>query len=120
MKRVIIAGSRTLPSTPQQEDEIKLWLETAVKLFKPDVILCGDARGIDALGNLLGVAKGISVEHYPADWDTHGKRAGFLRNEKMAQEATDLWLIWDGKSPGSKMMKNLAIHYKLNVLEYIV
>jgi len=26
---------------------------------------------------------GLPVEVYPADWDRHGKKAGFLRNEAM-------------------------------------
>ena len=120
MRRVIIAGSRMLPSTVIEETEMCQWVAKAIELFEPDVVLCGDAKGIDALGNNVACAHKIPVEHYPADWDKFGKRAGFIRNEQMAKNATDLWLIWDGKSAGSKMMKNLAIQYGLVVLEYVV
>ncbi len=119
-KRVIIAGSRILPATTQQDADLRVWLNKAFELFEPDLILCGDAVGIDTLGMHVARENGTAVVHYPADWHTYGKRAGYLRNEQMAQNADELWRIWDGKSRGSAMMKGLAIQYELKVLEYVV
>jgi hypothetical protein len=41
---------------------------------------------------------------FPADWDFFGKRAGMLRNVKMAESATHLIAFWDGISNGTKNM----------------
>lgn len=120
VKRVIIAGTRGLPNSPEQEKIIRDWLLTGFLLLKPDVILCGAAKGIDTLGALMAKEYGAQIEYYPADWDGLGKRAGYVRNVQMAENADELWLIWDGKSPGSKMMKNIALQRKLLVLEYVV
>jgi len=42
---------------------------------------------------------------FPADWNTHGKAAGPIRNKQMAEYSDILLLIWDGKSKGSANMK---------------
>ncbi len=39
-KRVIIAGSRTLPSNVQQKSDISQWIIKGIELFKPDVMIC--------------------------------------------------------------------------------
>lgn len=41
-------------------------------------------------------------EIYRADWATHGKAAGPIRNSEMVKAADALVLFWDGKSPGSR------------------
>lgn len=119
MKRVIIAGSRTLP-THDNVDEIHAWLTKAFELLTPDVVLCGDAVGIDQMGDRYAKSFNVPVEHYPADWERWGRRAGFIRNSEMAEKATELWLIWDGSSPGSKMMRELAKARGLTIMEYVV
>lgn len=45
------------------------------------------------------------IKEFPADWDTHGRAAGPIRNRQMAEYADQLLLIWDGKSPGSHNMR---------------
>jgi hypothetical protein len=42
---------------------------------------------------------------FKADWKKYGKSAGPKRNMEMAEYADILILIWDGKSKGSKNMK---------------
>ena len=37
-------------------------------------------------------------------WDVDGRRAGFVRNEEMAQVADGLVAFWDGASPGTGHM----------------
>ena len=48
------------------------------------------------------------LAEFPADWDGLGKRAGYVRNDAMAKYATHLIAFWDGKSPGTKHMIDLA------------
>lgn len=47
----------------------------------------GAARGADTLAARAGLRHGFEVLAFPASWDLHGRRAGFMRNEMMARRA---------------------------------
>jgi hypothetical protein len=53
----------------------------------------------------------------PADWDTFPRVAGFLRNEEMAKIATHCLAFYDGNSPGTAHMLEMAEKYKLKQKE---
>jgi hypothetical protein len=38
---------------------------------------------------------------FPADWDKHGKAAGFLRNTTIIENADWVVAFWDGTSRGT-------------------
>ena len=59
--------------------------------------------------------KGYEIHRFPADWDSFGKSAGYIRNEQMAQNADALVAFWDGQSRGTKHMIDLAHKYRLLV-----
>lgn len=67
-------------------------------------IVCGMARGADALGRRYALEHGLRVYEFPADWNTLGKRAGYVRNEQMAAAADGLLAFWDGQSRGTANM----------------
>ena len=71
-------------------------------------IVSGCARGADALGELYAKENSVPVKKFPADWDKHGKSAGYIRNAQMAEYATHCICFWDGESKGTKMMIELA------------
>jgi len=50
------------------------------------VIIHGGAKGADSLANDYGTERGLRVVLYPADWKTHGRAAGPIRNIKMLTE----------------------------------
>jgi len=56
------------------------------------------------------------VEHLP-DWNLHGKKAGFLRNQLIIDDATHLIAYWDGVSKGTlssiKMAEKKGIPIKI-------
>ena len=112
MFRVIIAGSRDF-------DDYELLKETMDRLLinRTDeiVILSGKARGADTLGERYARERGYFIEEHPADWIRHDRAAGPIRNEQMAQRADALVAFWDGQSPGTKSMIDLARKYKLKV-----
>jgi len=93
--RVIIAGSRTL------RDGAVVRQAMIDSGFAPTVVLCGDCRGADALGELWAYARGIPVHHFPAQWNRYGKRAGPIRNATMVSKADALVAVWDGTSFGT-------------------
>lgn len=100
--RVIIAGSRNI-------EDFNLVLK-AVKESKFDIteVVCGKASGVDTLGERWGKENSKTVKYFPADWKTYGKKAGYLRNVDMAKYAEAAIIVWDGKSPGSKMMADIC------------
>ena len=76
----------------------------SLNLGPDDKIVSGDARGADTLGAEYGTRHGIPVIHFPAQWDTYGKAAGFIRNEEMAEYGDYLVAFWDGASKGTAQM----------------
>lgn len=57
-------------------------------------LLHGDARGADRIAAEIAGEMGWIVEPYPADWQSHGRRAGYLRNVQMLDQAPDLVLAF--------------------------
>lgn len=106
--RVIIAGSRTF-------NDYKMIVEAACMYLNPEdsiTIISGAARGADTLGEVFAHRNSLSLVKMPAKWDIYGKRAGYLRNEEMANYAAEgigiLLAFWDGKSHGTKHMIQIA------------
>jgi hypothetical protein len=107
--RTIIAGSRGITCLQAVRDAVNSapWTITEV--------VSGTARGVDRLGEKWADENGLSVTRFPANWDTHGRRAGYLRNEQMANYAEALLALWDGESKGTKHMIDIAVAKGLRV-----
>lgn len=97
--KVIIAGSRCIHDYPAVQQAL------AMSGFVPTEIVSGAANGVDRLGERLALDRALPLKQFPADWNTHGKAAGFIRNLEMANYADALVLVWDGASPGAANMK---------------
>lgn len=67
-------------------------------------IVCGEAYGADTVGKKWAISQSVPVVSFPADWKEHGKAAGHIRNDAMAEYGTHLIAFWDGKSKGTKNM----------------
>ncbi len=66
-------------------------------------IVHGAAVGADSMADRAAKALNLTVERYPADWATYGKRAGFIRNEQMLDTGVALVIaFWDGQSRGTQ------------------
>jgi len=102
--RLIVAGSRTYDNY----EEFVQVLEEFIKQFEGQRILfySGMAkRGADAMVvQYCQERPELRYLPHPADWDTYGKGAGFIRNEQMADTATHLIAFWDDISRGTKHM----------------
>lgn len=114
---IIIAGSRNFTDYEMVKKSLKKFLMSKETSDKPNII-CGMARGADMLGYRLAKEFNLPLKEFPADWNTYGKRAGYIRNEQMAKYAHDngngiLFAFWDGKSRGTKLMIELAKKYNL-------
>ena len=100
--RTIIAGSRNITNYEYFCNVMK-----EIK-FTPTVILSGGASGVDRMGEEWARANNIPVERYPANWNKYGKKAGYIRNKEMVDNADALIAVWDGKSKGTKLTIDLA------------
>lgn len=108
MFRVIVAGSRSIQNESLVFQKLDTLLAEKLRAGETVQIISGTARGIDQIGEAYAAARGLSCRRFPADWDTYGKRAGYLRNCQMAENADALVAFWDGTSPGTKHMIEAA------------
>lgn len=97
---VLVCGSRSWADAAA----IRIRLASIGYAQRGDVtILHGDARGADRMAARIARDLGMYVKTYPADWQKHGKRAGFLRNITMLDQEPDLVLAFhDGQSRGTQ------------------
>lgn len=71
------------------------------------VIIHGAARGADSLADDYGRERELRVIRYPADWKTHGRAAGPIRNRLMLTENPHVVIAFPG-GKGTANMINLA------------
>jgi len=72
---------------------------------KPTLIIHGAARGADSLAGVWAKSRNVPVKTYPADWDKHGRSAGFIRNKEMIKEKPDLVMAFEGGKGTAHMIK---------------
>ncbi len=108
--KLIIAGSRTVsPTMPEIAVAMHDTPWPTVVLDGVDCpwfhaiteIVSGTASGADLAGETWAQHSGLPVQRFPADWATHGKAGGKLRNRRMAEYADAALVFWDGMSSGS-------------------
>jgi hypothetical protein len=112
--KTIVAGSRDVTDMR--------YLHKAIKDcgWVPSCVVSGTARGADRLGETWAVQNGVPCLRFPADWNKHGKSAGYKRNELMADNADALIALWDGVSPGTKHMIDIARRKNLRVYVQLI
>lgn len=103
--KLIVAGGRDFNDRDLMVRELNDLCDTGGPYANYHLnIVSGMARGADALGHSLAKENHIPVYEFSADWDKHGKRAGFIRNEAMGRFADALIAFWDGESRGTSHM----------------
>lgn len=105
--KVVIAGGRDFNDYNLLRTKCDSILASKVQEGYNIVVISGTAKGADSLGEMYAKDRGYEVERYPADWDTFGKRAGYIRNAKMADIGDALIAFWNG-SAGTGHMIDLA------------
>lgn len=81
---VLVCGGRDFTD----KEYLFLKLDEFVKTLKgKDVIVIhGNAKGADSLAAEWALERMQAIVSYPADWDSYGKAAGAIRNQKMLDE----------------------------------
>ena len=112
--KIIVAGSRGYTD----KEKVFRILDVLYGLNPNIEIVSGLARGPDMFGKEWADKKGVKVHPFPADWNKYGKRAGYLRNEQMAEFSDILIAFWDGVSKGTQHMIKLAKKHGLKIKIY--
>lgn len=117
MLTIAISGSASLAAHPES-----VWvaflnaiaaLRDRVSAPPPYRFLHGDARGADRIIAAHLEQAGRDVTVVPADWDRHGREAGWLRNDALVGSADALVAIWDGYSAGTLHATNVALQRRI-------
>lgn len=116
--RVIIAGSRDFYDYKLLKEKCDYYLSYALKdPLRNIIVVSGHAKGADSLGERYAKERGLSCEIYPADWDQFGKKAGYIRNNAMANIGDCLiaFLGAGSENRGTNMMIRVAENRNLPV-----
>lgn len=111
--KILVCGGRDFDDYTMMD----LWLTKLQKSIlekmvnKPKwVLIHGGARGADTLAHKWAQANKVEdINVFKADWNTHGKAAGFLRNEEMLNEDPDHVIGFEGGN-GTRHMLAISIH----------
>lgn len=118
MFKVIIAGGRDYNNYPRMAAKMDKLLEEQHPCV---TIISGGAKGADALGERYATQRGYPLITMVANWEKHGKRAGYLRNQDMLAITTATVCFWDGSSKGTTHMIDItrASGKPLRVIRYV-
>ncbi len=96
--RILITGSRSWTDRAAIVQAISDYLHcvgTSIGGAWPSpVIVHGGARGADQLADAVARNWGWTPERHPADWNRHGRAAGYRRNATMVALGADVCLAF--------------------------
>lgn len=110
--KVIVAGGRDY----KPDGAAYRWLREKLRELGADTIISGGATGADAMGEANAKTDGYRLMRFPADWKTHGRAAGPIRNREMAKHADAVILFPGGR--GTDSMRREAEANGLVVIRY--
>lgn len=106
--KVAIIGSRTF----NNYNKINTILSRIHSQRKITLIVSGGAKGADSLGEKWANENNIDTLVFLPDWKKHGKKAGFIRNVDIVENADFVIAFWDGASKGTQHSINLCMKFK--------
>lgn len=115
--RIIITGGRKRGNHQDYEQIYKVFVTIVnskceeQKHMRFTVIQGGCPTGVDSIACTLAHLSGSKCETFNADWEKHGRSAGPIRNQAMADAGADLCLAFPsaGKSAGTWDMIRRAV-----------
>ncbi|HQR18333.1 MAG TPA: SLOG family protein [Gemmatimonadales bacterium] len=95
--RILVTGSREWGDLPSVARELAA-LRRRVDAGREIVVVHGAAKGLDVTADFAATSLHMTTEPHPADWATHGKGAGPIRNQAMVDLGADVCLAFPTKS----------------------
>lgn len=110
--RIVVAGSRAITDDYVVREAIR----EAPFTFRNVEVVTGGAEGVDSAAKQLASERmQLDYREFEPEWDEHGRAAGPIRNQEMAQYADALVAVWDGESSGTRNMIENALGHGLDV-----
>lgn len=110
--RLAVVGSRSFRDYTDLEKTLS-FIHKKVPITR---IISGGAKGADSLAEQWARENSVDTQVFIPDWETYGKRAGFLRNKQIVDYSEAVVVFWDGKSKGSQHSMKLAKEQGKSVL----
>jgi len=99
---ILVCGGRTY----NNKDKVNEVLSSIHKEKPITVLIHGAAKGADTLAGYWARENNIKEKQYPALWNTHGKAAGIMRNQKMLDDnKVDLVIAFPGGKGTADMVE---------------
>ncbi len=111
--RVLVCGGRDFA------DVDFLWkaMDRAFNGQFPSLVIHGAAKGADTIAADWAASHGVMTQAFPADWSTHGKSAGPIRNRQMLTDGKpDIVIAFPG-GRGTADMISAARKAGIRVIE---
>jgi len=115
---VAIVGSRSLDSNDAAAAMGINIIEAIVLNDHCTSLVSGGALGPDTWAERVASTHATPITVHLPDWNTHGRRAGFLRNQLIVDDADAIIALWDGHSRGTWSTINLALRDHKPVVLY--
>lgn len=80
--RLLVCGGRDFSDTASAYKV----LDAMHRALGIDTLIEGNARGADRIAGYWARRNGVTNLKFPADWQTHGRVAGAIRNQQMLDE----------------------------------
>lgn len=84
-------------------------LKKELEKFEISLIISGGAKGADTLAEKYAKEKGIETIVFNPEYELYGKKATFVRNDKIINECERLIAFWDNKSKGTESTYKKAL-----------
>ncbi len=106
MIKILVCGGRDYSERRLLYEELdKVHAENQIA-----IVITGGARGADSLAVDWASIRNIQVLIYNANWKTHGRKAGPLRNQRMIDEGEpDLVIAFPGGKGTADMVRRAKI-----------
>ena len=110
-RRLLVCGSRGITDKDWIFSQIESYWYEHLACYSDPIMIEGAARGVDLIAKAYAVENDWKVEEYPAEWEKHGRGAGYIRNDIMVKAADEVLILLDGESRGTKNDIDLCKKY---------
>jgi len=114
MYKVLVCGGRIFGLSLNERCFVYDTLDCIKEELKNITIIEGGAKGADTCAKEWAEMNILPYKEYPANWNLHGKSAGYLRNKQMLDEENPNLII---AFPGGKGTENMVTQAKQRGIE---
>ncbi len=115
MTTILVCGDRNWTNIQRVREIFQLLQRTYTNI----TIVTGECRGADLIAKNLCMDFGFTYRGFPADWNTHGKSAGPIRNREMLSTNPFLVIAFHNNIQSSRGTKDM-LSAASNRYRYIV